>query len=145
MEGAKKSIIVILLCFFLLPFSFNLSLNLKFVRSVAQPIEDVPYLIVDRTKTPWGHKFFKTFVEFWKAPQGITGYTIKIKEEKVSFKQSWIVVEVGDNIYYRRVFVKLLKPTTSDMDMQRYALMAAKRVLKYLLSDYLRFKTYETF
>lgn len=109
----------------------------------AKPQSEVGYLIVDHTKTPWGHRFYKTFTEVWKPPKGIDGYFIIIKEEKPSFKQSWIVVSVGDNIYNRIVYVKLLKPTTADFDMQRYAVSAAKRVLEFLLSDFLRIKSLE--
>ncbi len=104
---------------------------------------DVGYLIVDQTKTPWGHRFYRTFTEIWKPPKGIDGYFIFVKEEKPTFKQSWIVILVGDNIYKRKVFVALLKPTTSNFDMQKYAVAASKRILRFLLTDYLRFKMYE--
>ncbi|WP_456456238.1 CsgE family curli-type amyloid fiber assembly protein [Thermovibrio sp.] len=108
-------------------------------------VYDIPYLLIDNTKTPWGHKFFRTFSEIWKPPIGIEGYYITIGEDKISFKQSWVYVSVGDNIYNYRVFYSLLKPTMSDLDMQRKALAAAKRALTFLLKDYLRLKSYEQF
>ncbi len=108
-------------------------------------VYDIPYLLIDNTKTPWGHKFFRTFSEIWKPPLGIEGYYITIGEDRISFKQSWVYVSVGDNIYNYRVFYSLLKPTMSDLDMQRKALIAAKRTLMFLLKDYLRLKSYEQF
>jgi len=101
---------------------------------------DIDYLIIDKTKTPWGHKFYKTFSEVWKPPKGIDGYFIIIEEKKPSFRQSWIYIKVGDNIYMRIVYYSMLKPTTSNFDMQRQAVVASKRVLKYLLTDFLKFK-----
>jgi len=110
---------------------------------MAQPYEDLSYLIIDKTKTPWGHRFYKTFSELWKAPTGIKGYFIVIGEKKPSFKQSWIYVQVGDNIYMRIVYLKLLKPTTSNFEMQKYTLTAAKRTLRFLLTDFERIKILE--
>lgn len=104
---------------------------------------EVGYLIVDQTKTPWGHRFYRTFTELWKSPYGIDSYFIIIREEKPSFKQSWVVVSVGDNIFNRVVYTRLIKPTTADFDMQRYAISAAKHVLKFLLSDYLKVRSLE--
>lgn len=128
----------------LLPLFFIFILVLFLTLPVlAQSQSEVGYLIIDHTKTPWGHRFYKTFTEVWKPPQGINGYVIIIKEEKPSFKQSWIVVTVGDNIYNKPVYAKLLKPTTSNFDMQRYTVSASKRVLKFLLSDFLRVKSLE--
>lgn len=130
------------LCLVSLFFLFNLIIQ---GQAVAQDLKnyDVGYLIVDRTKTPWGHKFFQVFSLLWKPPQGIKGYFIYVTEEKPSTRQSWIVVKVGDNIYMRPVYVKLMKPTVSDFDMQRYALQAAKNVLRYLLTDFERLKLME--
>jgi len=104
---------------------------------------DISYLIVDKTKTPWGHKFYETFSRLWKPPSGIKGYFIIVEEKKPSVRQSWIYVEVGDNIYMKPVYVKLLKPTTSDLDMQRYAIHAAKLTLKFLLTDFQKIKLME--
>ena len=104
---------------------------------------DIGYLLVDKTKTPWGHKFFQEFSLIWKPPKGIKGYFIYVTEEKPSTRQSWIVVKVGDNIYMKPVYVKLMKPTVSDFDIQRYALQAARNVLRYLLTDFERLKLME--
>lgn len=104
---------------------------------------DIGYLLVDKTKTPWGHKFFQEFSLLWKPPKGIKGYFVYVTEEKPSTRQSWIVVKVGDNIYMKPVYVKLMRPTVSDFDMQRYALQAAKNVLRYLLTDFEKLKLME--
>ncbi|WP_457677638.1 CsgE family curli-type amyloid fiber assembly protein [Thermovibrio sp.] len=108
-----------------------------------EAIYDLNYLIIDRTKTPWGHKFARTFQEIWEPPKGLKGYFITIGERKVSFKQSWIYVKVGDNIFNYEVYTSLLKPTTSDFDMQVKALKASKRVLMFLLKNYFRLKSLE--
>jgi len=106
----------------------------------SQEGKDISFLIIDKTKTPWGHKFFKTFSQLWKSPGGIEGYSIVIEEKKPSFRQSWIYVSVGDNIYFQVVYVTLLKPTTSEYDMQKYAVAASRKVLRYLLSDFMKLK-----
>ncbi len=114
-----------------------------FQSTYAQSFFDIPYLIVDKTKTPWGHRFYKTFSEIWKAPSGISGYFIIVEEKKPTFRQSWIYVKVGDNIYMKPVYVNILKPTTSDFDMQKYAVEAAKRTIRFLLIDFERIKSLE--
>ena len=104
---------------------------------------DISYLVVDKAKTPWGHKFYKTFIELWKPPEGIEGYFIIVEERKPSVRQSWLYVRVGDNIYMRTVYATLLKPTTGTLDMQRNALTAVKKVMRFLLKDFPRLKMEE--
>ena len=118
-------------------------LGVLYQSAYSQSFIDIPYLIVDRTKTPWGHRFYRTFSEIWKPPLGIKGYFIIIEEKKPTFRQSWIYVEVGDNIYMKPVYVNILKPTTSDFDMQRYAVAAAKRTIRFLLTDFEKMKSLE--
>lgn len=127
-------------------FFIILTLLLTYIDAVsfsANNYLDINYLLVDKTKTPWGHKFFQVFSEAWKPPKGIKGYFIYIEEEKPSIRQSWIVVKVGDNIYMKPVYVRLMRPTVSDFDMQRYVLQAARNVLKYLLTDFEMLKLME--
>jgi len=108
-----------------------------------EEIYDIDYLLVDKTKTPWGHKFFKTFQELWKPPQGLKGYFITVGERKVSVRQSWVYVKVGDNIFNYEVYTSLLKPTMGEIDMQKKALTAARRTLMFLLKNYYRLKLLE--
>jgi len=125
---------------------FILSLFFIFFFSISYAqVDDVGYLLVDKTKTPWGHKFFKVFSEIWNPPKGITGYFVIIEEKRPSNRQSWLYVEVGDNIFNTLVYVTILKPTTSDFDMQRYAVEASKNILKFLLSNFLQEKESEKF
>jgi len=105
--------------------------------------DEISYLIIDKTKTPWGHLFYKKFSEIWQPIEGIPYYLIIIGEEKPSRRSSWVYVRVGDNIYNYEVFKFLMKPTTNDSELTRYAIMASKRVLKFLLTDYLRIKELE--
>ncbi len=125
-----------LLIFF---FLFSLSLH----QSGAAEVYDIDYYIVDKTKTPWGHKFYRTYQEIWEAPKGIKGYFIIIGERKVSFRQSWVYVKVGDNIFNYEVYTSLLKPTMGEMDMQSKALEAVKKTLSFLLRNYFRLKSLE--
>lgn len=106
--------------------------------------QDIDYLIVDNTVTPWGHKFARVFQEIWKSPSGIKGYFIEIGEERVSVRQSWLYIKVGDTIFKYKVYEVLLKPTMSDSDMERLALTAAKRSLRFLLEKYIVLKSYES-
>ena len=124
------------------------SLLLFLLTIVAFPVysycqSEVGYLIIDNTKTPWGHRFYAVFSQIWKPPEGISDYYIEIDEVKPTRKQSWIVVKVGDKIYMKPVYAKLLHPTTSDFDMGRYAVDAAKKVLVFLLTDYQKIKQME--
>ena len=132
--GKLKNILIpiTLLGFFLIP-----------IPVCSETYLDIDYLIVDNTRTPWGHKFAKIFQEIWKSPSGIKGYFIEIGEEKVSVRQSWLYIKVGDTIFKYKVYEILLKPTMSDSDMERLAMIAAKKSLKFLLEKYIVLKSYE--
>jgi hypothetical protein len=118
-------------------------LSLFFLFRSSSFASDIEFLIVDKTRTPWGHKFYRTFQEIWQPPVGIEEYFITIGEEKVSTRQSWIYVKIGDNIFNYKVFETLLKPTMGDFDMQRLALKAARKSLNFLLKKYIIIKRYE--
>jgi len=133
LEKLKKILVLVIsLSFFLISLP---------VRS--ETYQDIDYLIVDNTRTPWGHKFAKIFQEIWKSPSGIKGYFIEIGEERVSIRQSWLYIKVGDTIFKYKIYEVLLKPTMSDSDMERLAIIAAKKSLKFLLEKYIILKSYE--
>lgn len=122
---------------------FIATLHLLFLPAYSETYQDIDYLIVDNTKTPWGHKFARIFQEIWKSPLGIKGYFIEIGEERVSVRQSWLYIKVGDTIFKYKVYEVLLKPTMSDSDMERLAILAAKKSLEFLLKKYFLIKNYE--
>jgi len=98
--------------------------------------EGIPYLIIDETRSPWGHEFYRVFSQLWKSPRGVPTYYIYVKEKRISssLKQSWIYVEIGNNIVNRTVFVSLVRPASGEIE--RKALKAIKSSYMFLLKDY---------
>jgi len=98
--------------------------------------DELSYLIVDQTKTPWGREFSKLFSQVWRSPKGIPFYVIKIQEERISVsrKQSLIKVLVGNNIYNYTVYSAYIRPTSSEIEDK--VMQAVKKVEFFLLEKY---------
>jgi len=98
--------------------------------------QEISYLIVDETKTPWGREFVKLFSQIWRSPKGIPFYIIKFQEERISVsrKQSLIKVLVGNNIYNFLVYSAYIRPASSEIESK--VMDAVKKVELFLLERY---------
>lgn len=75
---------------------------------------EIESLIIDQTRTKFGHDFYQSFNLFWEPPPGIESYNILIDEQAEPRLGSWIAVEVNTVLVYRA----LLKPNPEDIEVK---------------------------
>ncbi len=94
--------------------------------------EGLDGLLLDQTQTRAGHEFYRDFVTFWEAPEGIEGFNIFIGERASAQWGSWIWIKVNDMTVYR----KMLKPQTQQIqEAAKEGVEVVKRYLFYRYSE----------
>lgn len=99
------------------------------IQKIAQDIEEITGLIIEKTMTKIGYEFYENFFSIWEAPKGITGYNIYINEKASPMWGSLIYINVNDNLIWRG----LIRPRSEDIET---AIRNSIEVVKKYLYQY---------